>query len=162
MAGSFAKNAVAFFNFLNLNGLDIQDLDLSGAETGWGPLFNIDGVAASYDASGYNITYPAGAPGDAPLPVDGIVAELQGDKSGQDPVNNTITGSDANERLIGKAGDDTLFGGGGDDELFGHFKDGSDEPGNDTLIGGAGNDRMFGGSGDDTFRLITQNFRQRS
>ncbi|WP_206075880.1 VCBS domain-containing protein [Mesorhizobium sp. Z1-4] len=158
LGGGFAKNAVALFNFLNLNGLDILDLDLSSAHTGWGPLFNIDGIAASYDASGFNIIYPAGAPGDAPPPANGIVAELQGDKPGQNPVNNTITGGDANERLIGKEGNDTLIGGGGDDEIFGHYKNGADEPGNDTLIGGAGNDRMFGGAGDDTFVLITSNF----
>jgi T1SS-143 domain-containing protein len=159
LTGEFAKNAVALYNFLNLNGLEIQDLDLSGATAGWEALFNIDGIAASYDASGYNITYPD--PGDANFPAGGIVAELQGDKSGQNPVNNTITGGDANERLIGKEGNDTLYGGGGDDELYGHYKphpSNPDEPGNDTLIGGAGNDRMFGGSGDDTFMLITSGF----
>ena len=59
ISGAFHKNPVAIFNFTDSSGVQILDLDLSGAESNWGPLFNIDGVEdAMIDASGYSITFP--------------------------------------------------------------------------------------------------------
>ncbi|MEX0758850.1 MAG: hypothetical protein WD100_04660, partial [Tistlia sp.] len=141
--GAFHKNAVAIYNYGLIDGLEIAGLDLSGAETNWGPLFNIDGVEGDIDATQYVILYPEG---------DAIVAELQGEVPDQSDTDTTIRGTDANERLMGKAGDDVLYGGGGDDELYGADKPGNpaeDAVGNDTLYGGEGDDLLVGGAGDD-------------
>ncbi|WP_371056533.1 Ig-like domain-containing protein [Rhodosalinus sp. K401] len=140
VAGAYHKNPVAVFNLGEIDGLSISGLDFSGAESAWGPLFNIDGVTdATIDATAYGITYPAGS---------GIVAELQGEKIDQADVNTTIIGTAANERLHGKTGDDSLSGGAGDDELYGSEKPGQPtvaETGNDELTGGAGDDYLDGG-----------------
>ncbi len=147
VTGEYHKNPIAIFHFSEIDGLSITGLDLSGAESSWGPLFNIDGIEdASIDASGYDITFPA---------TDAIHTELQGEEDGQGSVDTTITGTDANDSLHGKTGNDTLLGGDGDDVLYGGNKPGQDfddGPGNDTLDGGAGDDQMFGGIGND--RLI--------
>lgn len=57
--------------------------------------------------------------------------------------NNTLDGTDDDDRIYGRSGNDTLNGGGGNDILVG----GS---GRDVLNGGSGNDQLFGGSGRDT------------
>jgi hypothetical protein len=56
--------------------------------------------------------------------------------------NDTITGSDDNERINGNAGDDSLIAGGGNDRVYGG-------QGNDTLVGEAGIDFVSGDGGDD-------------
>jgi len=144
VTGAFHKNPVAIFHFSDLGGLTVTDLDLSAAQSNWGPLFNIDGVdAPTIDASDYGLHLPAGSD---------IYTELQAEKLGQTPVDTTITGTDSNDRLMGKSGNDTLYGGAGNDELYGADKPGGDledEVGNDTLIGGAGDDLLSGGAGDD-------------
>lgn len=146
VTGEFHKNPVAFFNFGEIDDrITITDLDLSGAVSDWGPLFNIDGVADDViDVSGFDITLPSGS---------GTYTEIQGDKPGQGPVDQTITGTDGNDRIIGKGGNDTLRGGEGDDELYGADKPGGSaagEIGNDRLEGGAGDDALIGGGGQDT------------
>jgi len=145
VTGEFHKNPVAFFNFGEVDGLSVTNLDLSGAESDWGPLFNIDGVADGViNASGFTIKLPEGSD---------IHTEIQGDKPGQDPVDQTITGTDGNDRIIGKGGNDTLRGGDGDDQLYGADKPGGSaegDMGNDRLEGGAGNDALIGGGGIDT------------
>jgi trimeric autotransporter adhesin len=147
VTGEFHKNAVAVFNYGNIDGLDIGgtgDVDLSGVETDWGPVFNIDGITADVDASGFDLTLPASAI---------IHTELQGDKLGQDATAQTITGTDSNDRLIGKGGNDVLHGGDGNDELYGADKPGEPQEGDagsDTLFGDAGNDTLNGGAGNDT------------
>ncbi|WP_417417011.1 VCBS domain-containing protein [Hoeflea sp.] len=147
VSGAFHKNPVAIFNFSQVGGLSVNGLDLSAAESNWGPLFNIDGVTdVTVDVSGFTITLPAGSD---------IYTEIQGDKSGQPAVGQTITGTSGNDRIIGKGGDDTLNGGDGDDELYGADKPGGNaenEVGNDTLNGGAGDDLLVGGEGDDTLK----------
>ncbi|MFN3348224.1 cadherin domain-containing protein [Pseudorhodoplanes sp.] len=143
ITGQFEKNTVAIWNFGDIDGLSINGLDLSDTETNWGPVFNIDGVTADYDASVFDIALPSGS----------IATELQGDKNAQDDTDQTITGTSGNDRIIGKTGNDTLIGGDGDDELFGHDKAGgaaAGDTGNDTLIGGKGNDYLDGGAGIDT------------
>ncbi len=57
---------------------------------------------------------------------------------------DSLTGTDAMERIDGGAGNDTLRGGGGNDILIGGA-------GNDFLDGGTGADRMNGGAGNDTY-----------
>ena len=111
VTGEYHKNPIAFFNLNEIDGLSITDLDLSGAESNWGPLFNIDGAAdAVIDASGFGIIFPA---------TSNIHADLQGDKDGQPEVGQAITGTDGNDFLRGRGGDDTLEGGVGDDFLVG-------------------------------------------
>jgi Ca2+-binding RTX toxin-like protein len=146
MTGLMHKNGFAVFNYADIDGLTIGDgLDLSGLVTDWGPVFNIDGILADVDASGFNLTLPAGT---------SIATELQGDKAAQPDANQTITGTNGNDRLIGKGGDDHLIGGAGNDELYGHDKPGepqTGDTGNDTLEGGAGDDLLSGGAGADIF-----------
>ena len=146
VTGEYHKNPIAFFHFTEIDGLSITGLDLSGAESSWGPLFNLDGIEdANIDASGYAITFPS---------TDAIHTELQGEESGQDVVDTTIIGTAANDSLHGKTGNDTLFGGDGNDFLYGGNKPGQDfddGPGNDTLNGGAGDDVLVGGIGDDEY-----------
>lgn len=60
---------------------------------------------------------------------------------------NTVDGSNGNDRIYGLQGDDTLNGGDGNDTLFGCS-------GNDTLTGGSGADLLRGGSGRDIFRYL--------
>jgi len=144
VSGAFEKNAVAVYNYGQIDGLVIASLDVSGAVTNWGPLFNIDGVEeGTVDARAYSITYPA---------TDAIVAELQGEVFQQDSFATTIHGTAANERLMGKDGDDILYGGAGNDELYGADKPGNDledETSNDKLFGEAGDDLLAGGLGAD-------------
>lgn len=145
VTGSYHKNPIAIFQFNEIDGLDITDLDLSGAESSWGPLFNLDGIADDdIDASGLDITFPT---------TSSIHTELQGEKTGQGSVDSTITGTAGNDSLHGKSGNDTLNGGDGDDILYGGNKPGQDfddGPGDDTLNGGAGDDELYGGIGNDT------------
>jgi Ca2+-binding RTX toxin-like protein len=145
VTGAYHKNPVAIFNYGEIDNLTITDLDLSGAESDWGPLFNIDGVTDdSIDASGYGITFPAGY---------GIVSEIQGEKIGQADVDTTIIGTASDDRIHGKTGDDSLDGGAGDDQIYGAEKGASGtsaEAGNDDLTGGAGDDYLNGGAETDT------------
>lgn len=57
--------------------------------------------------------------------------------------DDTVTGSDAGERLNGGADNDLIVGDDGDDILKGR-------DGNDGILGGAGNEIVLGGNGDDT------------
>jgi Ca2+-binding RTX toxin-like protein len=65
--------------------------------------------------------------------------------------NDTITGTNASERICGLGGNDTISGGGGDDEILG--EEGNDRinggDGADAIEGGRGNDRLSGGAGGD-------------
>jgi Ca2+-binding RTX toxin-like protein len=64
--------------------------------------------------------------------------------NGQDG-NDVLRGGDGNDDIRGDDGDDALFGDGGNDALFG-------ESGHDTLEGGAGDDELEGGRGEDVLR----------
>ena len=149
VSGAFHKNPIGIFNFSGIEGLSIGGdnggIDLTGAESSWGPLFNLDGIEDSaIDASGFDLAFPDNAD---------VKTEIQGDKEGQDGTDQTITGTSDNDALMGKAGDDVLDGGDGDDILYGADKPGGDledETGNDTLNGGEGNDALYGGRGNDT------------
>ncbi|MEA3030191.1 MAG: hypothetical protein QOG13_1516 [Sphingomonadales bacterium] len=79
------------------------------------------------------------AGGDAQDDVLTGIENVVGSRTGAD----TITGTDADNRLTGLGGNDTLYGLGGMDVL-----DGGD--GVDTLYGGAGEDTLAGGDGNDT------------
>jgi Ca2+-binding RTX toxin-like protein len=57
--------------------------------------------------------------------------------------NDTVYGTNHNDRLDGGAHNDTLYGNDGDDEIAGG-------DGNDTLAGGRSHDDLNGGAGDDT------------
>ena len=147
--GDLHKNGIALNNYTDINDLSVTDVDLSGLQTNWGPVFNLDGILGNIDASGFGINFPTGVD----LPADGIVAELQGNYGAQPASDQTITGTDANDSLMGNGGNDTLHGGAGDDNLYGHDKPGGTQvgdTGNDILDGGAGNDFLSGGAGVDT------------
>lgn len=121
IAGAFHKNAVALNNYADVGGVSFTDVDLSGAQTNWGPVLNLDAIAGNIDASGFGITYPSA------LPANGFVADLQGDVPAQNGGGQAITGSSAAEHLRGGAGDDILTGGGGGDSVDGGA-------GNDTYV----------------------------
>lgn len=148
VTGGYDKNPIALYHFASVDapGVTITNLDLSAAESGWGPLFNVDGIAdASIDASTFDIVFPAS-------PAGGIHAEIQGEEDDQGTIDTVITGTDANDSLHGKGGNDTLNGGDGDDRLYGGNKPSQpfeDGEGNDTLNGEAGDDLLVGGLGDD-------------
>jgi Ca2+-binding RTX toxin-like protein len=61
--------------------------------------------------------------------------------------DDTLIGSDAQDRLIGGSGNDDIQGGAGQDSLFG-------SDGNDTLEGGAGDDSLQGEGGTDTLSYV--------
>ena len=69
---------------------------------------------------------------------------LQFDITGDNILNDTLTGSALAEKIGGLGGNDSLSGLAGDDTLMGGA-------GNDTLAGGEGVDRMFGGLGNDLY-----------
>jgi Ca2+-binding RTX toxin-like protein len=59
-------------------------------------------------------------------------------------LNDTLSGSEADEQIDGLEGNDTISGAGGNDSLLGGL-------GNDSLTGGAGADTLTGGLGNDVF-----------
>jgi Ca2+-binding RTX toxin-like protein len=85
----------------------------------------------------------------------GVGGDAQGDFIGTDVENlqgtgtfgDSLTGSNAANRLSGYGGNDRLTGLGGTDVLDG----GS---GNDRLVGGTGNDSVIGGAGADVFAFL--------
>jgi len=138
----FHKRAFGINNYTDISGLTITDLDLSGTTTSWGAVLSIDGIIGSYDASAWDVALPAAI----------IATELQGDVVAEPVSPQTITGTDAHDRMMGKGGGDSILGGDGDDELYGHDKPGGayvSDTGNDTLVGGNGGDSLYGGDGDD-------------
>jgi Ca2+-binding RTX toxin-like protein len=154
VSGAFHKNGVALNNYGDLDGLSITELDLSGAETNWGPLFNIDAVTGDIDATGYGVIYPNGT--------GAVVAELQGDVPGETGAGGqTITGTAAAEHLRGGDGNDTLTGGVGDDTLTGGAGDDtfrlllSIDNGLDQYDGGGGHNRIVGTYGGHTLRVAS-------
>ncbi|MEP0069085.1 hypothetical protein [Pyruvatibacter sp.] len=137
VSGEYHKNPVAFFNFGEVDGLSITNLDLSGAVSVWGPVFNLDGFDdTAVDASGFTILFPVTAD---------IHTHIQGEKDNQGVIDTTITGTNANDFLNGKGGNDTLNGGAG----------------NDAFLGGDGNDALNGGEGASDvaiFALSSENY----
>lgn len=133
VSGIYDKNPVAFFNYADVDGLSIDNLDLSAASTPWDPI-NFDGIEGDVDASGFDIAFPSGTTFDA---------DIQGEKPGQDVVSQTLTGTSGNDYINGREGSDSLEGNAGNDALHGGN-------GADSLAGGAGNDALFGDAGTDT------------
>lgn len=136
VTGSFKKNAVAIYNYNNIDGLagplvsgQVDNaLDLSQATTGWGPVLNVDGLNSSYNASKWGVT------------LGSKTTQLQGESYSsagaliQSVTDSIIIGTNGNDTIIGKAGADKMTGGAG----------------TDTIIGGAGSDYIDGGTGADT------------
>ena len=135
VTGSFYKNAVAIYNYNNIDGLAgplasgqvDNSLDLSQATTGWGPVLNVDGLNSSYNASKWGIN------------LGSKTTQLQGEAySGanaiQSVTDSIIIGTNGNDIIVGKAGADKMTGG----------------VGNDTISGGVGADYIDVGEGADT------------
>jgi len=111
VTGEYHKNPIAIFNFGESDGLSISGLNLSGASSFWGPVFNLDGFDdTTIDTSMFQIIFPA---------TTDIHTHLQGEKANQGTINTTIIGTDANDLLNGKEGNDILIGGGGTDFFVG-------------------------------------------
>ena len=132
------------FNFGDVDGLSVTDVDLSGAHSNWGPLFNLDGITGDIDATGFDLILPTNSDN----PLKPYVTELQGEKPGQvaengnAPFDQTIEGTQYRDVVNGSSGDDVLNGNDGDDLLVGGA-------GEDTLTGGGGTDIIDGGDGVD-------------
>ncbi len=71
------------------------------------------------------------------LRFDGVLSPLN-----QNTNFESITGSDADDKLSGNASDSLFVAGGGDDTVMARS-------GDDTVLGGTGDDRLSGGPGDD-------------
>lgn len=88
---------------------------------------------------------------DADLAIAAVPAATSGDDS--------LVGTDANDRIEALAGRDTVRGGEGNDQILGQGDD--DELygglGNDSLHGGSGNDQLWGGLGNDTLNGAIDN-----
>ena len=118
--GSFYKNAVAIYNYNNIDGLAgplvsgqlDNALDLSLASTGWGPVLNVDGLNSSYNASKWGVT------------LGSKNTKLQGEEySGagaliQSVTDSIIIGTNGSDTLIGKFGADKMTGGAGADTFY--------------------------------------------
>jgi hypothetical protein len=134
VTGNYAKNPVSLQNYLNVDGVSITGLDLSGATSAWS-LFNIDSIGGgAINGPGFGIVFPTGYVGGSK------VVEFQGPQFDQvdtsvtinsinvsgvkdDPefafallrggsLNDTLNGSDGVEQFWGLQGDDTIIGGG--------------------------------------------------
>lgn len=88
---------------------------------------------------------------------------VSSDTPDPEPMDQSLTGTEAGDLLAGDDGDDTLQGGGGDDRLAARGGDdalnggeGEDwlwgDGGDDRLNGAAGDDALVGGDGADTLR----------
>jgi len=85
------------------------------------------------------------------------IQQESGEQAGwilEDILNETLTGTETENKLygwlgygntVGSSGDDTLNAGNGKNRLFGGF-------GNDSLVSGSGQDTLYGQAGDDTLR----------
>ena len=118
VTGSFYKNAVAIYNYNNIDGLAgplasgqvDNSLDLSQATTGWGPVLNVDGLNSSYNASKWGIN------------LGSKTTALQGEAySGvtliQSVTDSIIIGTNGNDIIVGKAGADKMTVGEGADTV---------------------------------------------
>lgn len=149
--GIFEKQFIGIFNYDDVNGLQMTNVDVSGAEsTSFNTSINFDGIGSDIDFSDGAKFDSVTVPGQ-PDPVS-----LQGEAGSQ-----IMTGRDEGENLRGFADNDTLFGNGGDDFLVGdedrtggsNVGDGDDRleggDGNDILLGNGGADLLLGGAGKD-------------
>jgi len=119
VTGSFRKNAVAIYNYNNIDGLagplasgQVDNaLDLSQATTGWGPVLNVDGLNSSYNASKWGIN------------LGSKTTQLQGEAYSsvtliQSVTDSIIIGTNGSDTLIGKFGADKMTGGAGADTFY--------------------------------------------
>ena len=141
--GVFEKQGIAIFNYDDIDGLTMKNVDVSGLDsTSFMTAINFDGIGGDIDFSDktqfHNVTT-------VPGPFDPV--SIQGDGSDQ-----TLIGRDEDEFLRGRGGNDVLKGKAGDDFLVGDNDAGGGDgagDGDDLLIGGAGNDLLVGNGGDD-------------
>lgn len=117
VTGSFKKNAIAIYNYNNIDGLagplasgQVDNaLDLSLATTGWGPVLNVDGLNSSYNASKWGV-----ALGTTTTKLQGEAYSSAGAPI-QSVTDSIIIGTNGNDNLIGKFGTDKMTGGAGAD-----------------------------------------------
>lgn len=100
LEGGFSKNAVAVFNYKNIDHLSIADMVFTDSASGWVTGLNVDGIMDSYDASAWTFS------------ADAKIA-LQGNASAHTVKGSTITGTNFDNTIVGKTGTDILIGGTG-------------------------------------------------
>ncbi len=134
--GIFEKQPIAFFNYDDLDGLQMEDVTVTADSQNFNTAMNISGITDPVDLSDStqfdNVQFPN-------LAANGDIVAVQGDDG-----NNELTGGDEDNFLRGFGGNDTLTGNGGDDGLVGL-------EGEDTLNGGAGSNTLSGGTEGDLF-----------
>jgi len=125
---------------------DDQIVIAAGANPGELTVLNAPGVADNTLFTGIDRLIVRGRAGSDIITLQGNPTEtgggamritLQGDTG-----DDTITGSDADDKVRGGLGNDTISGGDGDDDIRG-------DVGNDIISGGNGNDNIRGDLGDD-------------
>jgi hypothetical protein len=152
VAGDYARNPVSFNNYLDVENVSINGLDLSGASSATWSLLNFDSVGGgTMNAPGFGIVFPVGYAG-----ADKVV-EFQGANPSQPDSPITINSIDvsgvsagAYAFVRGGSGNDTLNGSAGREFIQGKL-------GNDEINGGAGNDIIWG-DGPNVTTALTANF----
>ena len=155
--GTFTNNGVTF-TLANVSSFGEQSAKLTVSTTGGSASVTFHGVEVN-ELSSANLIKPSWKLEHFGDGVDTVSSsgQLVAYAGGGD---DSITGSNFNDRLYGENGNDTLNGGAGTDWLYGgagndtvnggtgdDFLEGN--AGNDTVVGDAGADRLWGGAGND-------------
>jgi len=124
--GIYEKQPIAFFNYDNVDGLSMTNVQVLADSLGFNLALNFDGISGNVDFSTFDVTFA----NDPAAIQDTNLAD-----------NNIFIGGDGDEILNGKAGDDILIGGNGEDLIIGSI-------GTDTLTGGGDADTFLFALGD--------------
>lgn len=169
VAGNYEKVGIAFYNYDDIDGLTMSDVDVS-ATTGWGLALNFSGVGGDIDLASFsNLSYTAtatiraaddteilaGGDGDDFLIAGSATNTLTGglgtdtltyalDSGGIDLSLATGTATDGSGGTDTLSGIENVIGSAFDDNLTG-------DSGDNILTGGDGSDTLTGGDGNDTF-----------
>ena len=124
--GVYEKQPIAFFNYDDVDGLAMTNVQVLADSLGFNLALNFDGIAGDVDFSAFDVTFA----NDPAAIQDANLAD-----------DNIFIGGDGNENLNGKAGNDILIGGNGEDLIIGSL-------GTDTLTGGGDADTFLYALGD--------------
>ena len=136
ISGNYARNPISFNNYLDVENVSIEGLDLSGVSSSWS-LLNFDSIGSgTIDGPSLGIVFPTSYSDE-----EVKVVEFQGANTGQPDGPITINSIDASS--IGDKAYAFLRGGSLDDTLNG-------TSGSEVFMGLGGNDLINGGKGVDT------------
>ena len=124
--GVYEKQPIAFFNYDDVDGLAMTNVQVPADSLSFNLALNFDGIAGDVDFSAFDVTFA----NDPAAIQDANLAD-----------DNIFIGGDGNENLNGKAGNDILIGGNGEDLIIGSL-------GSDTLTGGGDADTFLYALGD--------------